>query len=73
MSDKIFDRIDKEQYNCYWSYLIKETGEYSISTVCDALIKMKHINRAEKDYFRGLYVNGDGSSGRQIWQKVRNL
>lgn len=73
VSNKMFDRIDKEKYNSRWPYLIKEIGEYNISTASDALVKLEHANKAEKDYFRGLYANSDGSSGRHIWQKVRNL
>lgn len=71
--DKMFDRIDKEKYKSRWPYLIKETCEYNISTASDALVKLEHANRAEKDYFRGLYANSDGSSGWHIWQKVRSL
>lgn len=72
-SDRMFDRLDIEKYNSRWAYQIKEVREYNISAACDALVKANHINREEKNYFRGLYANGDGSSGKSIWEKVRDL
>lgn len=72
-SDRMFDRLDMEKYNSRWAYQIKEVREYNISAACDALVKVNHINREEKKYFRGLYANGDGSSGKRIWEKVRDL
>lgn len=72
-TERMFERIDREKYHSRWSYQIPEVRESDIAAVCDALAKTEDVNRAERAYFRSLYANSEGNSGRSIWEEVKNV
>lgn len=73
LSDRIFERLDQEKYHSRWGYQISEMKEFDLAVVCDALTKTESVSREEKNYFRNLYANGNGSSGMHIWEKVKGI
>ena len=67
----IFERLDTEKYTSAQAYQIKEGNVYSLSRACDELISGDSVFREEKNYYRSLYANSDGTAGVRIWEEVK--
>lgn len=69
--DSMFQRLGTEKYTSANAYQTNEGIEYSLSHVCDALVNGEPVYGEEKNYFRSLYANSDGTAGAHIWEEVK--
>lgn len=69
--DRMFERLETEKYTSAYAYQTDEELVFSLSHACDALVNGELVFGEEKNYFRGLYANSDGTAGAHIWEEVR--
>lgn len=69
--DSMFERLETEKYTSAYAYQTSEGIEYSLSHACDALVNGESVYGEEKNYFRSLYANSDGTAGAHIWEEVK--
>lgn len=69
--DRIFERLETENYTSSYAYQISEGTEYLLSRACDALVNTGCVFREEQNCFRSLYENSDGTAGARIWEEVK--
>lgn len=68
---RIFERLDTEKYTSAQAYQINEGNVYSLSRACDELINDDAVFLEEKNYYRSLYANSDGTAGARIWEELK--
>lgn len=70
---RLFERLENKKYRSRWMFMLGESGQYDLSDICDALGKMAVSNALirERDYYRSLYANSDGTAGADIWEEVK--
>lgn len=69
--EKMFERLETEQYASAYAYQTIEEIEYPLSGVCDALVSGADTYREEQNYYRSLYANSDGTAGFHIWEALK--